>query len=222
MDEAERPTSQREAPRPSWARRRRRGLILAAIIAVSLALVSCAGYRVVPPDALVSPVRIYVIDYGKHASLVLPGGPMGLVEFSWGDWNYFALGNKGLGAGLEALFASQGSTMLRRDFPPIHDAAGWFADGRAERVLTLEVDADPAMRLYESLAERHRAGLETALTHPDGSVFVKDPAPYGMFNNSNHELARWLRQMGCRVSGYTIWAKFSVDPPGKVIDPPGR
>ena len=48
-----------------------------------------------PPKRVSDPVNVFVVDYGRHASLALPKEGTGLVEWSWGDWNWFALERTG-------------------------------------------------------------------------------------------------------------------------------
>lgn len=163
-----------------------------------------------PPAAVVDPVRVFVVDYGRHASLALPKEGPGLVEWSWGDWNWYALGRTGAAEGLQALFASPQSTLSRRELAPAKDADELAERVGAEEVLALQVERERARALRHQLEARWLRRRREAVTHPSGRVFVPDDARYGLSNNSVHELARWLEALGADVSGTGVTANFKL------------
>jgi hypothetical protein len=56
-------------------------------------LLLCGGCTttIVPPRAPADPVSVYVTDYGRHSSILLPDPRGHLTEYAFGDWNWFAL-----------------------------------------------------------------------------------------------------------------------------------
>ncbi len=166
-----------------------------------------------PPAAVSDPVRVYVIDYGRHASLALPEEDSTLVEWSWGDWNWFALERTGVSEGLQALFASSRSTLSRRELAAAGDAEDLGARVGAEEVLALSVERERARALQRHLEGRWLRRREQAVTHRSGRVFVPEEARYSLFNNSVHELARWLEALGATVSGTGVTANFKLREP---------
>ena len=62
-----------------------------AMVAVLAALSLGCATRVVPPRAIVSPVTVYIADYGRHSSLILPTDTGCLAEYAYGDWRFYAL-----------------------------------------------------------------------------------------------------------------------------------
>lgn len=60
----------------------------APLLLVLLLLAGCAG-RLTPPEAPVSPVTVYLLDHGRHASLVLPRREGGMVRYSYGEWRWY-------------------------------------------------------------------------------------------------------------------------------------
>ncbi|HVL78774.1 MAG TPA: hypothetical protein VM346_05750 [Sphingomicrobium sp.] len=167
--------------------------------------------RVIEPPATVSdPVSVFVIDYGRHASLALPRDDLALVEWSWGDWNWFALDRTGAAEGLQALFASPRSTLSRRELAPAHSADELAERVGASDVLSFEVERDRSGTLMQQLDSRWLRRRDQAVSHPSGRVFVPDDARYGLFNNSVHELARWLKALGANVSGSGVTANFRL------------
>jgi hypothetical protein len=184
-------------------------LLIPLILLAGLALGGCQ--HVIDPPARVSePVDVFVVDYGRHASLVLPRENDGLVEWSWGDWNWFALERTGLADGLQALFASPRSTLGRRMLNPAESAQELAARVGAEEVLILTVERERVSALDHELEARWLRRRQEAVEHRSGRVFVPDEARYRLFNNSVHELARWLESLGAVVSGTSVTANFKL------------
>ena len=43
-----------------------------------------------------------------------------------------------------------------------------------------------------------------------GMTLVPYDRTYTVIHNSNHELVRWLQDLGCRVEGFVLWANFKL------------
>jgi len=177
-----------------------------------LAGVGLAGCQhvITPPAAVSDPVRVFVIDYGRHASLALPEDDSSLLEWSWGDWNWYALERTGAVEGLQALFASPRSTLSRRELLPANDERELAARVGAEEVLALKVERERVRALQRRLEARWRRRRGEAVTHPSGRVFVPDDVRYSLSNNSVRELARWLEALGAEVTGLAVTANFKL------------
>lgn len=76
-----------------------KGSIVAALLAFSLA--GCTAH-VIPPSGLTAPVSVYVLNHGRHSSLVLPG-ESGWRRYAYGDWQWYAENRTGLMQGAAAL-----------------------------------------------------------------------------------------------------------------------
>jgi hypothetical protein len=166
-----------------------------------------------PPATVADPVRVFVIDYGRHASLALPKEDSGLVEWSWGDWNWFALERTGPIEGLQALFASPRSTLSRRELAPARESEELGARVGAQEVLAVNVERERSRALLRHLEARWLRRRGEAVTHPSGHVFVPEDSRYSLFHNSVHELARWLEALGADVSGTGVTADFKLRAP---------
>ena len=187
-------------------------LPLVFLLVAGLGLGGCQ-HAIKPPAAVSDPVGVFVVDYGRHASLALPKEDTGLVEWSWGDWNWYALERTGAVEGLQALFASPRSTLSRRELAPAEDVRELAARVGAERVLALDVERERARALQRHLETRWLRRRQHAVRHRSGRVFVPDDAHYSLSNNSVHELARWLEALGAEVSGLGVTANFKLREP---------
>ncbi|HTH29356.1 MAG TPA: hypothetical protein VL918_12915 [Sphingobium sp.] len=186
--------------------------LLPLLLLAGLGLGGCQ-HVVEPPATVSDPVRVFVIDYGRHASLALPEDDASLVEWSWGDWNWFALERTGLVQGLQALFASPQSTLSRRALAPAGTAEELAAHVGVDEVLALNVERDRARALLRGLEARWLRGRKQAVIHRSGRIFVPDDARYSLFNSSVHELGRWLEALGAKVSGMGVTANFKLRAP---------
>ena len=55
------------------------------------------------------------------------------------------------------------------------------------------------------------ARRDTQLEHRDGRAFVRDEdSGYGLFSNSVHRVADWLRMLEAEVSGGAVTANFRL------------
>lgn len=163
-----------------------------------------------PPAVADAPALVAVIDYGDHSSLVLPADGHS-VEFSFGDWNYYALNKQDAWTGVAAVTWPTPGTLGRRDLPGPHDPARLERLVRCEQVLAVPVSRDRAARLLAKLEERFQAGGATALWNPTyGLTFVQDPESYVSCNNCNHAVASWLRELGCEVRHAAGFSDFKL------------
>src|SRR5687768_9987714 len=87
-----------------------------AILLVVMALV-CAGgcaTHITPPPTPANPVTVYVSDYGRRSSLLLPAGYGHLSEYRYCDWEYYALHNYRWYSGASKLIYTDASGPARR------------------------------------------------------------------------------------------------------------
>ncbi|WP_066376842.1 MULTISPECIES: DUF2459 domain-containing protein [unclassified Anabaena] len=165
---------------------------------------------IVPPADPAEAIAIYVTDYGWHSRLVLPSAKGGLIQYAYGDWNYFALNQQDLRNGVAALFLSTQGTLGRRSFTNIAELQQIMQQENAS-IFSLEVAQANVTRLLKLLDERFHRHIETRLKNPQtGLTLVKDDQDYTLLHNSNHEIAVWLEELGCQVHGLIIWADYRV------------
>jgi hypothetical protein len=207
-----------EGPMDQPARRRRRRWIVRAVLLALvgvLAIKAGCATTVVPPAAVDDPLRVYLVDQGRHASVVLPRAEGTLVEYTYGDWEWYAENKTGFFNALNALFIPSRGALGRREIERIPDDP---ADLRrtlfAEEVFPLTVERGRAGRLLERLDRQYEANLGTRLYNPEYQLdFVHHPTRYHVLRNSNHMVAAWLEDLECETRGWTVLSRWKVVEP---------
>jgi hypothetical protein len=193
-----------------WRLRMPHALLIALASAPGLA--GCATTIVVPPPAPADPVDVYVIDHGRTTSLAIAASDGGMLRYAYGDWDYYALGRNDFWHGVAALLwptqAGLGRGVLEGPLTP----------DSVRRQLTA-IEAIHALRVERTLSlafERRMDALFDSRrgTRVDNAAyrlsFVHHPRPYTYFWNSNHAVASWLRELGCRTQGWPARASWRV------------
>lgn len=171
-----------------------------AVAAIGLLLAGCA-HTVVAPSAPERPVSAFLLDHGRHASLVLPGDD-GPTRYAYGDWHYYAMNRTGPLRASGTLFGSNRAGLGRRSLAGATD----LADVRrrvlvpveaAWRIDVADARAAALVRRLESLFRRAEAPRTYNPLYD--LEFVHHPEPYNVGHNSNHVTGEWLRALGCSV-----------------------
>ena len=182
------------------------------------------------PTDVEDPVAVYIVDYGRHGSILLPltgeaVDPVSrttLREYAFGDWVYYAQNRDSFRDGARALLWRSEGTLGRRDLPglgpasdeaPIEPAARIERQLGAERVLPLVVSGDAAAMLLDTLDHRFEAGRQSGepLSNPVvGLDFVIDGQSYSLGRHCNHEVRDWLNAMGADARGTPLISEFQV------------
>lgn len=177
-----------------------------------MTMLACATV-VTPPARPQGPTLVFLIDQGRTSSLALPTADGAMVRYVYGDWEWYALMRTGVWSGLRAMFwPSQGA--LGRQLHPgpntAENATKLFGEW-SEAVYPIAVSRERAMALAERLDGRFNKNISTLHVNADYHLdFVHDPEPYHLLHNSNQKIAAWLEEMGCRVRGPAIYAKWRV------------
>ena len=175
-----------------------------------LSLTACA-IRVTPPVELEHPQTVFIADYGRHASLLLPAADGRLREFAYGEWEWFALGHdQWYRAGPALLWPTRG-TLGTSEFAGPAEIDAVREQVSAQRIHELQVERAAAAallaRLEASFAER---ADESVLNSALGMEFVPHADSYSILRQCNSAVADWLRELGCGVSGCALRAEFTV------------
>lgn len=168
--------------------------------------------KVIPPAPaqVANPTIVYVTDYGRHSSIVLPVGER-WVEYAFGDWDYLALSNYRWYLGATKLLFSEGACLGRRYIENVADEPSLLKAVASERLIRIEADRSHVEALLCALDERFDRHIDTLVYNRHQIMFfVKDDAHYWLMNNCNGVTARWLEQLGCRVEGAAVLSNFEV------------
>ena len=168
--------------------------------------------RIIPPARVADPVSIFVADYGRHSSILLPARDGNLVEFAWGDYDWFAANRTGIGNALAALFWSHGSTIGIRHLAADAQRADLRQIVGCDHLLHFAASGQKAIALREQLIARIDRHRETMIYNPTNDFsFVRDDERYVLWHNCNHLTAQWLRELGCQVKGTAVLSHFELE-----------
>jgi hypothetical protein len=196
--------------RPTLARL----LKVATVVALSGATLACTT-RIHPPTPLADPAIVVLVDHGNTPGLALPGAADAAV-YVYGDWNWYALRNTGIGDGLAALAWPTQGALGRRIYPaPLESAATMQALRLgAQQIHEVRVPRARAEALRRRLDEQFEAQRATRVyTASLDLEFVHHPRPYTLFSNSNHQVRDWLVELGCDAQGPAFLSRWEIATP---------
>jgi hypothetical protein len=188
--------------------------LLAALALLALLLAGCAATLVAPP-APAQPRPVYVLDHGRHTSLLLTGADARLWRYAYGDWRWYVDFERGPSDAVRALLwpsrAALGRATLHgpADIVTLQPQVGSLIetllafDAEGERVDRLLAELDV---LFESRSHDLRSSPELKLD------VIEHPVPYTLTHNSNHMVAEWLKALGFEVRGSPMTGRWKVAP----------
>jgi hypothetical protein len=189
----------------------KRGWIRAFFLTIALTTIGCSA-RIIPPAHVADPVPVFVADYGRHSSILLPDKNGKLLEFAWGDYEWFAVNHNSAGDACAALFWSHGSTMGIRWLETAPQRPDLLTVVGCEHLLAFSASKQRAAALRDQLTERVIRHADTMVFNPwTDFAMVHDDEHYAMWHNCNHLTAEWLRQLDCRVKGFALLSHFSLE-----------
>jgi hypothetical protein len=188
-------------------------MVICTVMAVSLCNLAACTNRIIPPLAPPNPRAVFVLDHGRHATLVLPVENRGIVRYAYGDWQYYAQRKTGLReTSLAAVWpttAGLGRRELRASATP--ESVRAAVQVGIEQLYEVTVDARAVSRLRAMLDALFQAQRETWLYNAAYDLeFVPHPKAYTLMHNSNRVVAHWLRALGCRVRGLLLFSRWQV------------
>jgi hypothetical protein len=158
-------------------------------------------------------VPVFVTDYSRHSSILLPTPQGYYVEYAFGDFQWFALSQTQSSNGVHAMLWSDGSTLGRRQLTLPDDPLEVAAATDAEKVIRFKAPRAKVDALRNELDAAYFARHDTITYNPASSMwFVRSREPYNALHNCNHLTARWLRQLGCQIRGTAMFSKFRISP----------
>lgn len=194
-------------------RRKWRLLLVAGGLAAASATFGCTS-TIRPPRNPRHPVTVFLLREAMHTGLVLPAGrgEPTFVEFGFGDWSWFALGNDAwYHAFATVLWPTQG-TLGRRTFAAADEEQLRGVVTWAE-LSALEVEDAAVSSLRARLQGQWEAGLGQARSRPElGWTFVPCDRSYWFPNNCADVAAEWFEALGCEVGWLPLRTGLRVRP----------
>lgn len=174
----------------------------------------CAATISVPP-APAEPRPVFVVDHGRHSSLVLVRADHGLVRYAYGEWRWYAKQDTGLWRVFPTLFARTTAALGRRELagPPTEENLRRRIPVVVEAIYALPADparVDALSANLDGLFEARRDTLHYNAAYD--LEFVVHPEPYTLGHNSNHVVAEWLRQLAVEVRGTPLAGNWRLAP----------
>jgi hypothetical protein len=178
-----------------------------------LVLTTGCSTLVTPPAQPENPRSVFLLEHGQHASLVLPGKERGIVRYSYGDWKYYSLGEKGIATGLTALLSNTLAGLGRRELPaaPTPETVQLAVLVPIVSMHELKVEARAIETLRAELDGIYRTNIGSRIYNADIDLeFVHHPVPYSAEHNSNKVVAGWLEVLGCEVRNPAFLPNWKV------------
>ncbi len=182
-----------------------------AVIVAAAAFAGCAT-SILPPPNPIDGVSVFLLDYGRHSSLLLPDtGTQTLVEYAYGDWNWFALDKSEWYDLFPTLFWPTRGALGQRRLDVESNPEAIRLAVSCKKVLTITVGAQHVNDLSEKFHSQFEQHKETLHYQPLYDLrFVHSEMAFHLFHNCNQALAEWLRELGCEVQGPAMTADFVV------------
>lgn len=189
--------------------RRARALRFVLVVLAALGLWSGCASAVRPPAEVADPVTVRLVASGRHAGLLLPCPDGRIVEYGYGAWGWYALGEDDWWRAPGTVLLPNRGTLGRRYFTE-EDVAEYAAriGGRLE---PLVVDRADAEALLARLDAEFAAGGDPHFQPRYGLRFVPVARSYWMFHDCHDEMAAWLGEIGCSVGWAPVRTGLEVE-----------
>jgi hypothetical protein len=191
---------------------------------LGLCLLAGCSITVIPPPDPVEPAPVFILDHGRHTSLVLSTPEGNMVRYAYGDWRYYAERETGITRALVALFWPTRGALGHGELegPPTIEQVRSEVPLMIANLHRIEVDRERIERLRGRLDSIFDAA-ERELYSPDTFLlFVEHPKEYTLRNNSNRAIAEWLEELGCEVQGLRLLANWRIEGPQEAAPPAAR
>jgi hypothetical protein len=163
-----------------------------------------------PPTDVDSPIEVLLIRDAMHRGLLLPNEG-GYVEFGFGAWSWYALGEDACYQVFPTMLWPNSGTLCRRQHNAhnVHEVRAAMRWAEFESFV-VERDAAVALRNKLEATFAARVGERVQQSHT-GMDFVPSDNSYWLFDNCSDACAVWLCELGCTVS----WVPIRTDLTGR-------
>jgi hypothetical protein len=175
-----------------------------------LFMCSCSS-TIIPSKEMGSTVAL--LDHGRHASLMIQYDQNTMYRYSYGDWDFYALGKGTFFNGLKALFwpTTGGLGRKKLEGPVTEDNISRHLLVGVEKVIIIKAKTDKVLALKEMLDKIYLNNQKSLLYNTEYDMeFVHHPETYWALNNSNQMVARWLEAVGVKVKGAALFSNWDL------------
>jgi len=184
------------------------------LVLMALVLAGCTATVKFPaPGAVDAPRPVFLVEHGWHTSLVLTREDESMVRYVYGDWRWYAEQETGALRVLPTLFARTQGALGRASLESPASERALRAQTRVviDDVHAFEASASRVEALLERLDARFVAARDTRQhSAAYGLDFVHDDKPYTLWDNSNHVVVEWLRELDVEVTGNPLYGRWRI------------
>ncbi len=157
------------------------------------------------PGEVADPVPVLLLQEALHQGIVLPATDGTLVEFGFGDWDWYALGRERWDHALPTVLWPTEGALCRRLWP-VGDRAALERRAPWLVLQSVTVSATRAAALRDELEAAFTGSAWPPRFRPDlpGMAFVPCASGYWFGHTCSDAVAGWLRQLDCRVAWVPI------------------
>jgi hypothetical protein len=190
-------------------------LLAAQVLIAAVTVAAGCTTRIITPENPSAPTAVFIVDYGRHTSLVLPAQDgKSLVEYSYGDWNWYALDKSGLLDVFPTMLWPTRGTLGRRSLHVEPNSFQIRRETKCDQVLKVIVAGEQAAALLVQLRSEYDEHIDSIPFQERFHLkFVHSDRSFHLFHNCNQQVAARLRDLGCKVQGPAMFAQFIVQRP---------
>jgi hypothetical protein len=181
---------------------------VAGLLGVSLWTLHPGSVR--PPQRVSEPVTVRLITAGRHSGLLLPVGDGRIVEYGYGEWNWYALDKDDWWRAPAIVLWPSPGTLGRRYLREADLAAKGESYG-FEHVSSFTAESRDVRRLLAHLDADFFAGGPPHHSDLYDMDFVRYPERFWFAHDCHDETAEWLRELGCFVPPVPIRIALDLD-----------
>lgn len=189
---------------------------LALVVCAALPFASCTSL-VWPPERVDRPAQAFVLREALHLGLLLPDppeAPVRWIEYGYGDWAWFALGQEQWYRTIPTVLWPTQATLCRREWTAASvDELLRRVAARGCEVDALVVEQPRVQALRERLDARFAATDEIVRRPELAMEFVPADGSYWMFSTCADVAADWCEELGCDVGWVLVRGGLRVASP---------
>jgi hypothetical protein len=199
--------------------------LIPVMLSICAVILSACAATLVPPPAVEEPAGVYVLNHGRHTSLVLVPDEHTVQRQALGEWRWYVDGQSGLLRSLGALFLPTPAALgrMRLSGPPEPDCWVDQVGSDIHAVLAFDAEQSEVVALIEDINRLFEApGAEPYYSSTLNLEFIIDDRPYTLGDNSNHRVTEWLERLGFEIRGNPVFGRMRPDDPQRVLSADSR